>query len=53
MPNDDDLDGCELDFADAAEDDDTAELRPLFPAGEDDAGLAESYKALAGGSDAS
>lgn len=31
----DDLDGCELDFAEAAVDDDTAELLPLFPLGTD------------------
>lgn len=29
------LDGCELDFAEDAVDDDTAALLPLFPQGED------------------
>lgn len=31
----DDLDGCELDFAEDAVDDDTAALLPLFPQGAD------------------
>jgi len=35
MPEDDDtLDGCELDFNEDADDDETAELRPLFPDGD-------------------
>ena len=50
---DDLLEGCDLDFAEAAEDEETARLRQLFPAGVADAGLADTYKALAGGSDAS
>ena len=29
----DDLDGCDLDFAEDADDEETAELRPLFPEG--------------------
>lgn len=31
---DDELDGCDLDFTDEPDDDETAELRPLFPNGE-------------------
>lgn len=33
-PDDDELDGCDLDFESEADDDETAELRPLFPDGE-------------------
>ena len=53
MPDkeDDFLDGCELDFAEAAEDEETASLRTLFPHGEDSAHLADSYRKLAGGQD--
>lgn len=37
MPTDDDfLDGCELDFTEGADDDATAEMRPLFPDGVED-----------------
>lgn len=49
--DDDFLDGCELDFEEAAENEETASLRPLFPKGEDDAHLAEAYREL-GGADA-
>lgn len=50
MPEDDEtLDGCDLDFAEAAEDQETAALRQLFPDGEPDETLAEQYRALAGG----
>lgn len=34
-PDDDDLDGCELDFAGVAVSDEEAELLPLFPQGAD------------------
>lgn len=51
MPDDtldnDELDGCELDFAEAAEDEETSSLRRLFPDGEPDQELAETYRALA------
>jgi len=30
----DDLDGCELDFTEDPDDEETAELRPLFPDGD-------------------
>lgn len=33
MSDDDELDGCELDFTVDPDDDETAELRPLFPQG--------------------
>lgn len=33
--NDDDLDGCDLDFTEDPDDDETAELRALFPLGVD------------------
>lgn len=33
MPDDDALDGCELDFTVDPDDDETAELRALFPQG--------------------
>lgn len=32
--DDDTLDGCEMDFAEAADDEATAELRALFPDGD-------------------
>lgn len=47
MPDDDELDGCDLDFAEAAEDQETAVLRQLFPDGQPDEGLAADYRALA------
>ena len=31
----DDLDGCDIDFAEHADDDETAALRPLFPDGDE------------------
>lgn len=34
-PDDDQLDGCEVDFAAHAVDDDTAAMLPLFPYGAD------------------
>ncbi len=33
IEDDDELDGCEIDFAAEADDEETAELRPLFPDG--------------------
>jgi hypothetical protein len=47
MPNEQDgpeADGCELDFKQDADDDETAELRALFPDG--DASTEEEWKAL-------
>lgn len=48
MPNEDDdqLDGCELDFAADAVDDNTAALLPLFPTGEADEARAAEWRAL-------
>lgn len=42
--DEDELDGCDLDFNQEADDDETAELRPLFPEG--DPAAAEEWKAL-------
>lgn len=50
-PDDDLLDGCDLDFTEAPDDDDTAEMRPLFPDGVADEARAAEWRAL-GGSDA-
>lgn len=48
-PEPEDLDGCELDFAAEANDDDEAEFLPMFPQGEDTPNLdakADAYRAL-------
>lgn len=57
MPEEDDeLDGCDIDFAEHADDEETAELRPLFPDG--DPAKAEEWRQVlaahpsAGGPDA-
>lgn len=34
MSDDDELDGCELDFAEDPDDEETEALRPLFPDGD-------------------
>lgn len=34
LPDDEELDGCDLDFAAHADDEETAELRALFPDGD-------------------
>lgn len=50
--HDDEIDGCELDFAEHAVDDETAELLPLFPHGTDTPDLeakAAAWRELAGG----
>ena len=47
--DDDHLDGCDLDFTEDPDDDETAELRDLFPQGLDTPDLEEQaalYKAL-------
>lgn len=44
--DDDDLDGCELDFAEHAHDDATAELYALFPDGKPDKAMAAKWNAL-------
>lgn len=58
MPDeaDDLLDGCELDFAEDSDDEETAVLRPLFPQGrsafpseEELLAKAEEWKAVLGG----
>jgi len=36
VDDDDELDGCDIDFAEHADDEETAELRALFPEGEAD-----------------
>jgi peptidoglycan hydrolase-like protein with peptidoglycan-binding domain len=46
IEDDDFLDGCELDFTVEPDDDETAELRALFPSGEDDAALEQDWRAL-------
>jgi hypothetical protein len=46
MPDDDFLDGCDLDFTEDADDDETAELRPLFPAGQAVAHLEAQWREL-------
>jgi hypothetical protein len=51
-PDDDFLDGCDLDFTIDADDDETASLRPLFPNGVADEAKAAAWRELAGGSDA-
>lgn len=43
----DDLDGCEINFADYEDDEETQLLRPLFPEGVPDPELAEKYRVLA------
>ena len=49
MPEDDDdfIDGCEVDFTEDPDDDETASLRPLFPDGLADEAKADEWKALA------
>lgn len=44
----DELDGCEIDFAAEADDDETAALRPLFPDG--DPSTADQWRELFGAS---
>ena len=46
-PDDDFLDGCELDFGQDPDDDETASLRPLFPDGVADKAKAAEWRALA------
>ena len=50
-PDDDLLDGCEVDFTADPDDDETAALRPLFPDGVADEGKADAWRELAGGAD--
>lgn len=45
-PDDDNLDGCDLDFAADPDDDETAALRPLFPDG--DPAAEAAWRALFG-----
>lgn len=45
--DDDFIDGCEVDFTVDPDDDETAELRPLFPDGTADDGKADEWRALA------
>lgn len=47
--DDDFLDGCDIDFAENPDDDETAELRALFPTGEPDETKAAEWRALFGG----
>lgn len=49
LPDDDELDGCALDFTEDADDELTASLRPLSPTG--DPAEVEAYAALFGGPD--
>lgn len=55
MPDEDDmLDGCELDFTDDPDDDETAQLRPLFPEGLDTPNLdqkAQEWQEVLSGQD--
>lgn len=44
--DDDFLDGCEIDFAEHADDEETQLLRPLFPRGLDDAHLEEEWRQI-------
>lgn len=46
--DDDELDGCELNFAEDAVDDETAELLPLFPDGVADEEKARQWNELFG-----
>lgn len=46
--DDDDLDGCELDFKLDAVDEETADLLPLFPDGVADPAKAEEWKQVFG-----
>lgn len=51
-PDDDDfLDGCDIDFAEHADDLETQALRPLFPDGVPDPALAAQYLLLAASPD--
>lgn len=45
---DDEIDGCELDFAEDAVDDETVDLLPLFPDGVADDRRAEEWRELFG-----
>ncbi len=45
--DDDEIDGCELDFAEAAVDEDTAELLALFPDGVADEAKAAEWQIIA------
>jgi hypothetical protein len=45
--DDDHIDGCDIDFAQHAEDEETAALRVLFPDGVADEEAAAFYRALA------
>lgn len=47
LQDDDVLDGCEVDFAAAPDNDETAELRALFPDGVDDQHKAAEWTSLA------
>lgn len=49
VDDDDFVDGCGIDFAENPDDDETAELRPLFPDGVEDAAKAAAWRELAGG----
>lgn len=48
---DDELDGCDLDFAEAAVSDEEAEYLPLFPDGVPDEDKAREWQELFGGTD--
>lgn len=47
--HDDELDGCDLDFNEDPDDDETAALRPLFPQGLDSAETEADWKTVFGG----
>lgn len=54
IEDDDLLDGCALDFSEDPDDDETAELRPLFPQGLDTPNLdqkAQEWQQLLNGQD--
>ena len=49
MPHDDELDGCEADFAALAVPDEVADLLPLFPDGVASEAAAEAWRQIAAG----